>query len=147
MYKQKIAGIISILLVAIMCLSLFAACKKIDRIEETQVQEVILWVDGKSGEYTLNEEQVAKVIELYNTSKYEGEGIGDGGTPQFQFCVYFRNGAYLVINEFDGSQDRDFEVSLYNADKTEQSWYYVSSDALKGFALELVEQVKQNGNS
>lgn len=128
----------------LLCVSLLTACNKIQQIEEDQVAKIVVWVyDHGKKEYEMTLEDTKKLIELYNSSKYGGEGTGEGGTPEFGIRVYFLDGTYLLINDFCGF--RKFEVSLRNADGAHQAWYYISSEKFSEFALELADKAKRSG--
>lgn len=99
-------------------------------------------MNGKK-EYELTSADTKKFIDLFNSSKYEGEGTGEGCTPEFGIRVYFRDGRYLLVNDFCGF--RKFEVSLRNADGVQQEWYYISSQRFSAFATELAEKAANNG--
>ena len=145
MKKQRIAFIVSALFIVILCVSLFAACQKIERIEENQVEKIVVWVyDYGEKEYEMTSDDTKKFIELYNSSKYGGEGTGEGCTPEFGIRVYFRDGTYLLVSDFCGF--RKFEVSLRNADGVQQAWYYISSEEFSEFALELADKAEKNSD-
>lgn len=152
MNKHRIATIVSVLFIVILCVSLFTACKKIERIEESQVEKVVvcLYNDGDK-EYEMTSDEAKKFIELYNSSKYEGDDTDGCSTPLFGICIYFRDGTHLLIHEFEGDHVfyklegyHEFDVTFYNADEVQQAWYYISSEELEEFALEIVDKAKQN---
>lgn len=89
---------------------------------------------------TLSAEDAEKFIWLFNLAQYKGRGTGEGGTPDIQVYVYYKDGSYLIISEF-GGKGKNFEVSLRNADgKHTGVWYYVNSEALEQFVLELIDE-------
>lgn len=144
MKKHRIASIFSALFIVVLCVSLFTACNKIDRIEENQVEKIVARVVNSEKEYELTSDDTKKFIELFNTSKYEGKSTGEGGTPEFGISVYFSVGAYLLVNEFDGL--RKFEVFFCKADGTQQHSYYISSEELYAFAEEMADKVEKNSD-
>lgn len=145
MKKHGITAIISGLLIVILCVSLLTACNRIERIEETQVEKIIVWVyDCGQKEYEMTSDDTKNFIELYNSSKYEGKGTGEGGTAEFGIRVYFRDGTYLLISDFSGF--RKFEVTLRNAEGVRRAWYYISSEKFSEFALELADKAKQSND-
>lgn len=141
MKKHKNAFIASALFIVILCLPLLTACNKMERIEENQIERIVVWVHGRK-EYEMTSDDAKIFIELYNSSKYGGAGTGEGCTPEFGIRVYFRDGTYLLVNDFCGF--RKFEVSLRNADGIQQACYYISSEAFSEFALELADKAEKN---
>ena len=87
----------------------------------------------------LTAEEAARFIELYNSAVYAGKSTGDGGTPDYNFTVYFKDGSYMWVNDFN-SMRKDFEVSVRNALKVEIAGYYVDSQPLLDFMHSLVEE-------
>ena len=144
MKKHRIASIFSVLFIVVLCVSLFTACNKIERIEENQVEKIIARVVNSEKEYEITSDDVKKFIELFNASKYEGKSTGEGGTPEFGISVYFSDGAYLLVNDFDGT--RKFEVSFCKADGTQQHSYYISSEKLYTFAAGMADKVEQDSD-
>ncbi len=142
MKKHRIASIFSALFIVVLCVSLFTACNKIERIEENQVEKIVARVVNSEKECELTSDDTKKFIELFNTSKYEGKSTGEGGTPEFGISVYFSDGAYLLVNDFDGL--RKFEVSFCKANGVQQHSYYISSEELYAFAAELADKVEKN---
>lgn len=138
MIKHKTVTIVAALFVAILCVSLFTACNKIDKIEETQVDKVVVWSFGNETR-KMNLDDTARFIELYNSSEYAGKGTGEGGTPEFGIHVYFSNGTRLDLNDFNGL-GKDFEVSIRNAGGNRTAWYYINSEELRTFVSELTER-------
>ncbi len=144
MKKHRIASIFSALFIAVLCVSLFTACTKIERIEENQVEKIVARVVNSEKEYEMASDDAKKFLELFNASKYEGKSTGEGGTPQFGISVYFSDGAYLLVNDFDGL--RKFEVSFCKANGVQQHSYYISSKELYAFAAELADKVENNSD-
>lgn len=136
MKTQKIVSAFSALFLVILCVSLFSACQRVERIEANQVEKITVWTQTMQ-ERELNADDSAKFMELFNSSKNEGKGTGEGGTPEFAIRVYFRDGTYLLANDFSGSAGRDFEVSLYDSDGNKKEWYYISNEELYTFVSEL----------
>ena len=87
----------------------------------------------------LTADEAEKFIELYNSAVYAGEATGDGGTPDYNFTVHFKDGSYMWVNDFD-SMGKDFEVSVHNALKIQVAWYYVDSQRLLNFMHTLAEE-------
>ena len=145
MKKHRITSIFSVLFIVVLCVSLFTSCnKKIERIEENQVKKIVAWVINSEEEYELSSDETKQFIELFNSANYEGKSTGEGGTPQFGICVYFSDGAYLKVNDFDGIHK--FEVSFCKADGTQQHSYYISSEKLYTFAAGMADKVEQNSD-
>ena len=139
MKKHRIASIFSVLFIVALCVSLFAACNKMDSIEENQVDKIAAWVIDSEKEYELSADEAKKFIELFNTASYEGKSTGEGGTPQFGIRVYFSDGAYLYVNDFCGLAK--FEVYSCKANGSQSRCYYVSSEELFAFAAEMADKV------
>ena len=142
MKKHRIASIFSVLFIVALCLSLFAACNKMDSIEENQVEKIVAWVIDSEKEYELSLDEANKFIELFNAANYEGKSTGEGGTPQFGIRVYFSDGAYLQVNDFDGL--RKLEVYAGKANGIQSRCYYVSSKELYALAAEMVEKAENS---
>lgn len=142
MKKHRIASIFSAFLIVVLCVLLFAACNKIESIEENQVGKIDAWVINSKEEYKLSSDEAKKFIGLFNAASYEGKSTGEGGTPQFGIRVYFSDGAYLQVNDFDGS--RKFEVYTSKANGVQSRCYYVSSEELYAFAAEMAGKVEKN---
>ena len=142
MKKHRIKLGFSALFIMILCASLFTACQKIERIEENQVEKIVVW-SQYTEESELSADDSARFIELYNFSKYGGKGTGEGGTSEFGIYVYFRDGAYLCVNDF-GCLGKDLEVTLYNIDGAQNAWYYINSEELYTFMSEWADKVKES---
>ena len=138
MKKHCKTSIFFTLFVIILLVSLLTACQKIQKVEKNQVEKITAWTHN-TVKYELNEEDSAKFIELYNVSKYEGKGTGEGGTPNFGITVYFFDGAYLRVNDFYGK----LEVWLYDADGDEKEWYYISGNELYNYVSELANKIDE----
>ena len=138
MKTYKNTSVLSALFIVILCMSLFTACQKVAQIEANEVERIAVWTQITE-ECELNADDSAKFIELFNSSKYEGKGTGEGGTPEFGICVYFRDGIYLLVNDFCFA-GRDFEVSLRDSDGNTKAWYYLSSEELYTFVSELANK-------
>lgn len=144
MKKYRIASIFSALFIVILCVSMFSACNKIESIEENQVEKIVAWIVNSEKAYEMTSDEAKEFIELFNASKHEGKSTGEGSTPQFGICVYFSDGAYLQINDFDGL--RKFEVSFRKANEDQQHSYYISSEELYTFSAEMANKVEENSN-
>lgn len=99
------------------------------------MERIEFWHQFGEG-FELNAEDSARFIELFNASKYEGKGTGEGGTPDFGIRVYFRDGTSLSATDFSGK----LEVSIFSADAEKKAWYYLSSNELYAFLLELADK-------
>lgn len=139
MKKHKIASISSALFIIILCVSLFAACQKMEQFETNQVEKIVVWAQHTE-EYELNADDSARFIELYNSSKYGGKGTGEGGTPEFGVTVYFHDGTFMRANDFSAASG-DFEITLHDSDGNRKAWYYISSKELYAFVSELLDEV------
>lgn len=84
-------------------------------------------------------EDAQTFIDLFNMADYAGRGTGEGGTPEVQIYVWYQDGSYLIVSEFN-CLGRDFEVSLKNADNKKIAWYYVNSEELEAFVYEMVKK-------
>ena len=109
MKQYKIVSIFFVLFMALWCVTLFTACQKINRIEMSQVEKIVVWAENTE-EYEVTAADSARFVELYNSSKYEGKGTGEGGTPEFGIRVYFHTGEYLCVNDFLASSRCRFLV-------------------------------------
>ena len=141
---HRIASILSALFIVALCVSMFTSCNKIESIEENQVEKIVAWVVNGEKEYEMTSDEAKEFIELFNASKHEGKSTGEGGTPQFGISIYFSDGAYLLVNDFDGLHR--FEVSFCKADGTQQHISYISSEELYIFAAEMVDKVEKNSD-
>ena len=141
---HRIASILSALFIVALCVSMFTSCNKIESIEENQVEKIVAWVVNGEKEYEMTSDEAKEFIELFNASKHEGKSTGEGGTPQFGISIYFSDGAYLLVNDFDGLHR--FEVSFCKADGTQQHSSYISSEELYVFAAEMVDKVEKNSD-
>ena len=142
---HKTASVFSTLFIVILCVSLFTACQRFERIEASQVERIVVWTYIDE-ECELNEDDSAKFIELFNSSKYEGKESDFGTTAEFGICVYFRDGAYLRANDF-ACGGMDFEVSLHDSDGNEKEHYYITNEELYTFVLELTELYRARDTS
>ena len=138
MNTYKNTSVLFALFIVGLCVSLFSACQRVERIEANQVKRITVWTQITE-ECELNADDSAKFIALFNSSKYEGKGTGEGGTPEFGICVYFCDGTYLLVNDF-GCLGKDFEVSLRDSDGNDKEWYYLSSEELYTFVSELANK-------
>lgn len=116
------------------------------QITTDKVDRISAWVQGAGGERQLNAEETETLIALFNKSRYEREGTGEGGTPEYGVTVYDQNGAVLTINDFH-SLDLDFEVTLRNADGERESWCYVNNEELEIYLTELLGLGQDHGRN
>ena len=145
MKKHKIILIFSALFIVILCVSLLATCEKVDPINESQVTKIVVWPSGGK-EYILSADEVAKFINLYNSSYHEGDAPLDyGSTPEYGARVYFSDGSLMRLSEWEG-RIKHFEVSVYEADQSQTAWYYISNKKLDDFVAELIEKTKAGTN-
>ena len=84
-------------------------------------------------------EDAQTFIDLFNMADYAGRGTGEGGTPEVQIYVWYQDGSYLIVSEFN-CLGRDFEASLRNTDNKKIAWYYVNSEELEAFVYEMVKK-------
>ena len=134
--KKKIwiiAGAVVLCILIVINIGIFSRRINLDRVEKVQFRNDPV-SEGFSAEDT------EKFIKLFNSARYAGEGTGDGGTPEIQVYVYYRDGSYLIISEFSG-KGRDFEVTRHDANGKQEDWYYISSKELDAFVLEMVDKV------
>lgn len=134
--KKKIwiiAGAVVLCILIVINIGMFSRRINVDQVDKVQFGNNPM-SEGFSTEDT------AKFIKLFNSARYAGEGTGEGGTPEIQVYVYYRDGSYLIISEFSG-KGRDFEVSLHNASGNQKDWYYLSSKELDEFVLEMMAKV------
>lgn len=139
MKKSKIVFVVCALCIAALCLVLFVHWRNLHKIDADQVEKIQLGNTCHQSVEVLNAEDTAKFIELFNFAKYAGKANGEGGTPDWTVSVYYRDGSYLTISEF-GSAGSTCEVTLRNADRGKKVWYYVKSEELRAFILEMMDQ-------
>lgn len=143
MKKNRAPSLFSVLLIILLCVSMLAACKRIKPIQENQVARIVVWAYSYGEkQYELPSGDASRFIEIFNSSKYEGAGTGEGGTPEFGIRVYFRDGSCLHITDFGGF--RKFEVFQCDPGGRNRDWYYVSSEALTAFASEMAKKIEAN---
>lgn len=88
---------------------LFSGCNNsFFKIDNTEVEKIIIWTHSSERELTANE--TANIIELYNTSTYDGKATGGGGTPDFGVRIILKNNDIITVNDFGGN----FEVFMKN---------------------------------
>ncbi len=132
--KHKLIILIAaVLLVLAAVISVLLIFNQSDRIRAFQVEKI------EVGDHELTLWESIKFIYLFNTAEYKGEGIGDGGTPEYMFYVWNRDSSYLIIREF-GNKERNFEISALDPDAKDTAWYYVYSEELEAFAEELLSK-------
>lgn len=129
--KGIIFGIVGVLLLCVAVVFVLN-WNRTDRINAFRVERIEL-MDG-----SLSAEKTREFIRLFNSASYAGEWIGDGGTPDYQVFVYYRDGSCLIVSDFRAA-DRDFEVTLREEDGEKPVSYYVNSEELKEFVSELYE--------
>lgn len=127
--KWLLLGLAIILIVA---LFVFNQCK-LYRIDKSRVVRI------EFNNQELTAEETDRFISQFNHAIYAGKSTGDGGTPLHNFTVYFTDGSYMWVSDFD-SMGKDFEISVRNSMKMQIAGYYLNSQALWNFMLELAEQ-------
>ena len=142
---HKLYQFFSALLIVFLCVSLFTACQRFERIEASQVERIVVWTHLVE-ECELNEDDSAKFIELFNSSKYEGKESDFGTTPEFGIYIYVRDGTYLYVTDFPCG-GMDFEVSLHDSDRNEKEHYFITNEELYAFVLELTELYRAKDTS
>lgn len=106
------------------------------KIDPEQVDTISVWVHTVQWKMTSGD--VDKFINLYNASKYRGEGTGEGGTPVFVVDVHFVDGSVLNVNDFQ-ALGRDFEVTLLDATGQREVWCYINNQPLLEYLCKMVE--------
>lgn len=132
MKKHRIA---SALLIVLLCLSLLTACRGFRRIEESQVERVVVW--NHSAERDLTSDETARFVALYNASGYGGKKIAGESTPNFGIRVYFCDGTVMCATDELGK----LGVEFCDPDWTRITWNYVNSEDLYDFVSELAEMI------
>ena len=112
------------------------SCQRFPKIDPEQVDTVSVWVH--TSQWNMTSSDVDKFINLYNASKYKGEGTGEGGTPAFGVEVYFVDGSELHIHDFQ-AMGRDFEVTFFDASGERTAWYYINNQALLEYLCKMAE--------
>ena len=129
-------------LVLVLCAVLLAALffvrqRNIYQIDPSRVDRITF--EDRPITRELTAEETEKFIILFNSAAYAGKATGDGGTPDYNFTVYFKDGSYMWVNDFN-SMRKDFEVSVYNPLKIKIAWYYLDSQSLLNFMHKLADQ-------
>lgn len=129
-----------IALCALLLVGLFWVCRgNINRIDANTVLKVSF---GSTPEFDgWSVEDTETFIDLFNEAQYAGKGTGEGGTPDITVFVYFKDGSYMWVSDFDG-RGLDFEVTLHGSDKKIDAWYYLNSEELKIFILEMLDKFR-----
>ena len=135
--RSKIVLLISLLCIVIACVLLFVYSEYHTRIDVNQVEKIVVWDYTHDNSIEIDATDTKRFLELYNSSKYGGKATGEGGTPEFGIVVHYTNGKSLYISDFH-CMGHDFEVFLYGRNGKGQA-YYVDSEELYEFVLELVE--------
>ena len=131
--KWFLVALFTILLAALF----FVRQRNIYQIDTSRVDRITF--EDRPITRELTAEETEKFIILFNSAAYAGKATGDGGTPDYNFTVYFKDGSYMGVNDFN-SMGKDFEVSVYNPLKIEIAWYYVDSQSLLNFMHKLADQ-------
>ena len=113
--KKLIIFLASALLLFSGCISSFSI------IDNTEVKKVIFWTHQSEREATADE--MANILELYNTSKYGGKATGEGGTPDFGAKIILENDDEIYVNDFYGkvevlTKNRTFYLESQNLYET-----------------------------
>ena len=132
MKKSRIALILSVLCIIVLCVSLFSRCGRFYWISADQVKSIIFSVNHSPG-YDLNEEDSEMFIKLFNSAKYKGTDIGYSTTPVCRIEVNYYDGSTLLIYEYG---DHNYSVSFDSGD--DQVKYFLSSEELDAFVWELI---------
>jgi len=75
------------------------------------VKKAVVWTHQPENQLT--EDEVLKIIEEYNKSKYGRRATGEGGTPDFGLIIFFKNGQKTLVNDFlrqGGSEPQQKEL-------------------------------------
>ena len=69
MKKFKVTIVVS--LVVILCTVLLAGCKKVEPLDTDEIEKIVAWT--QTDEYELRQDEIERIVELYNLSKHGGE--------------------------------------------------------------------------
>lgn len=84
-----------------MAVFLFSGCSRsFSAIDDTEIEKMVIWTHQSEREASADE--MANIIEQYNTSKYDGKATGEGGTPDFGVKIILKNGDEICVNDFYG---------------------------------------------
>ncbi|MBR5264494.1 MAG: hypothetical protein IKV50_07365 [Clostridia bacterium] len=119
------------ILAAVLCFALASCDAK--RISESKVEKAEL--NG----HLLPEEDLNTFIYWFNKAEYKGEGTGEGGTPEYSLEVFFKDGSFMRISDFNG-RGITYEVSRFDAERNQTEWYYVYIDELETFFERMYEK-------
>ncbi len=130
-----------------MLVTLLVGCSSSKKeVKLDDIEYVVLWEQTNNEDYMLNEEDLKEFIKLYNSAAYSGEGTGEGGTAEFGAVIEFKDGSFMRINEFCGSQ-RTFEITTHKENSERTEWFYAENEKLEKFIVEKLQQFEeQTGN-
>lgn len=132
--------IILALCIVVLCVLCFFHWRNSLKIDANQVVKIQF---GNSPTSTgFNAEDIEKFIKLFNSAKYAGKGTGEGGTPDIEIFVYYKDGSYLKVHEFSGI-GQDFEAFHRDPNGKQKSWYYLKSEELEAFVLEMLDKFRK----
>ena len=125
-------------LVIVLAVFLIFFVNPVPDISLEKVEKIQIWVDGYKAKPYLDASDTETFISLFNQSRYKGKPKGDGITPRYGTCVYFKDGTYISIVE-SGFLNRNFTVQLYDPDdKVKSEWGYVYNKELERFLKDYV---------
>ena len=82
----------------------------------------------------LSEDEVRKLLYHYNFASYAGSVTADSCISEFGFTIYMEDGSYIHVKDAH-TRSPLIEVSPLHGER-----YWVKSEALADYALELVEK-------
>ena len=128
------------LILALICVLGFSCCvvkwyKRFPQIDAQRVEKITVW--SYTARQQLDSDEIDKFIQMYRSSQYNGNGTGEGGTPEFGASVYYIDGSVLHVNDFQ-TMGRDFEVTLFDATGKREVWCYINNQALLEYLSMLV---------
>lgn len=131
--KHRRTFFVLLAIALVICVAVIYTAIRINHISLSQVERIVIsnWHQGLPYEWT--DEEIEYVVNLYNTAVYGGFADGSGGTPNYEVFIYFRDGSYMRISEFNGIK-ADYEVRIFDSSGVFATpTYYIKSDKLRTF--------------
>lgn len=135
--KKMTKWIVLALCVAILGAFLFAQWRNTRDIHWDEVVKVHF--AGVSASEAWSTEDAQTFIDLFNMAKYGGKANGEGGTPDAVVRVLFQDDSSVIVCDFCGI-GRKFEVFPQSPDGKKGEAYYVNSEELGDFVIEMLEK-------
>ncbi len=124
---KKFKAVIVVSLIIVLGTLLLTGCKKVEPLDTDEIEKIVAWT--QTDEYELRQDEIERIVELYNLSKHGGEPTGEGGTPQFGIRIYLNNGKVINVNDFSAN-DKDFEAFICDSANQKTDEYYIINKEL-----------------